>query len=604
MFTKRTAFATNAELLNQRDVNRIVLQGAKPTTLIEKKAAAIYGHYDIPCVAQAILYNNFDQLQQILESASIELESKNTDLGMNYNPNDLDALGNLIVNPLVQQRILVLLQQSKNILPENQKHEYHRIQLTISKKAPTLTLMPQPIMVQHRDYEMVTSQYVKASTLAEFEYLCFNNRTQFRYMGATNFATYMYQNILYYLQLDETQLASTIIKPCANPISKSDPWQQRLAQLILRINFNSDLVTLAFYENTIQYHNIIFDTSFVPKYDVRAIEPQHAINYSHINDVELIAYHQTLDVRNTSRIPLSKIAIFLALPFKDGHFIKPCGTIVHVNLDQTVNRKSSRLILQDLCTIYDVESAIENAARTLNLDDAVYYAVNSKSLKQQALALMVIRRLVGDTVTISGHEIHLADDLNIMSWLEITCTDRHSVLPLIRLHAPASAVDKCVNMIQDIVASCCSKRGAAFLCSTYGIPEYILGNVYSKLKRSSEKYIFFTLVLQEYPLQMYDDLRCQLTNVVFGQNIIDLSANYKPFTRKYINSSVSERAHLYSEQLLRPDEVNSDVTLCNPIKCSEAYEYVDQQLNALVRNEPVMMNKQQIANFIALLLIQ
>lgn len=603
MFKKRTAFATNTELLNQRAINKIVLLNEKPMTIIEKKAAAVCGHEAINPIMQAKIYNNLQSINQILESAAVQLDQANAALGIIYDPEDSDSLADLLSNQFVRAQILEFMQTVPELVPTDRKHDYADIQITITKKPLVLTLTPEPILDQHREYEMLESNWVKPSILSEFEYLCFNNRTQFRYMGSTNFATYMYQNILHYLQLDETNMVDALTTPCNENTSSDEPWQQRLAQLILRINFNSALVEQAFYENSIQYRNTKFDTSFVPKYDVRALEPQQPINYTNLNDMDLITYHETLDIRSVQAIPTNKIAIFLTFPFKSGHLVKPCGKIVYLNLETFTNRRSVRVLMQDLCNIHDIETAVENAARLLPLDYVVWHAANAQNIKSQALALLVLRRLIGDTVTIDGHRVELADELRILSWLEITCSARNIAIPPSYRAIPKSLIDNAINMIRDIAASCCSKRGAAFLCSTYGIPEMLMGNVYAELKTPAEKYIFFTLLLQEYPVQMYDDLRCQLTGVEFGQSNIDLRDTYEPFHREYVNSCVGDRMQLYSEPLLRPDEVNSDVVLCNPVKCFESYEYMDDQLNKLVRNEPIPMNQSQLANFIALMLL-
>lgn len=605
MFRKRTAFATNGELLNQHSVNNIIMAHNLPHSMIERKAAAIYGHPSIDSILHAKVFNNLQSILAIMERAVAVENSKLTetdDIEMHtIDPNNMESLATTILTiPSVHTYVWSLLQSVPEIVTPVRKKDVSKIHITIPKKLSVKTIVPDPILDKHREYEAILSDWVRPSKLSEFEYLCFNNRTQFRYMGNTNFATYMYQNILYYLQIDDTSLAALSL-PCAND-DATVPWQQKFAQLIQRINFNNTLVEQAFYDNTIQYRNITHDTSYVPKYDVRAMEPHQPIEHGVVNDSELIAYHENLNVRTVENVPANKIAIFLALPFKDGHLIKPCGRIVRINLLTQTTRRSSRIIMQDLCNIYDLENAVENVARVLPLMHVVWHAVNASSLKIQALALLVLRRLLGNELTIDGHTIVLADELQILSWLQWTCSSRSVVLPPVYPGIPRKMVDTCVQMIRDIVASCCSRRGASFLCSTYGIHEMLMGNVYAELKTDSEKYVFYTLILQEYPIQMYADIREKLTDIQFGCKTIDLRSIYEPFHRAYINSVVGDRVNLSSESVLRPDEVNSDVVLCNPVDCAESYEYENEQLNALVRDEPLNMDPHQISNFIVLLL--
>lgn len=608
MFQKRTVFATNEELLNQRIVNDVLLLGQTPQTIIEKKAAAICGNTDINAVQQAKVFNNLNAILDIVESAAANVNTIVDENGQTQQVNymdmgDLDNFINVLQMQYVRSNIIDYVQSVPKLVPNEQTNDYHRIQVTINRKPPVLTLMPNQIFHTYDDeLDAIQSNFVTPSKLWEFEQLCFNNRTQFRYMSSTDFARYMYQNLIYYLALDETALAETI-KPCANNESEENPstWQKRLLVLIVRVEFNSLLVEQAFYEDTIVYRGVEYDCSFVPKYDVRSIQPQKPINYKNLNDLELIRYHENLNIRTINRVPDNKIAIFLALPFKDGHLIKPCGKIVYLNLETFTNRRSARILIQDLCNIHDLENAVESAARLVPLDYVVWHAVNAKTIKEQAVSLLVLRRLVGDSLSIDGNYVELADELTILSWTELSCSYRNVAIPPVYPNIPSSLVDTTVQMIQTIAASCFSKTGAAFLCSRYGIPEMIMGNVYEKLKTPSEKYVFFTLMLQEYPIQMYNELRNQLNNVEFGSNIVDLRDMYEPFHRQYVNSVISDRTQLYSEPLLRPDEVNSDVVLCNPIKCFEAYEYTDEQLNALIKNAPVTLNATQLANLIVLM---
>lgn len=548
MFSTRTEFATNDELIRQKEVEGVILYGKKPTTFIEKKASAIYGHRDINIIAQAKIYQTLDYILTFISN-----EDQLTD-------------------PKIQERIrnyiksVTLDKDTKILLP---------------KKLPILTLQPEQIPPYS---VMLNTEEISAVNIADFEYLCFKNRIRFRYLKNSSFAMYMYQNILNYLNAASSK-----------ELEGNNMWQAKLGVLIERTNFSDYFAMQAFYDDAVTYRGVTYDTSFVPNYDVKNIEPQDPINPS-TTEIQMINYYYLLDERTTRKVPTEMIGIFLTYPFKNGHYIRPTGEIVYLQLRSYNTLQSSRIAIQNLCTMNDIESAIENAARSIPLGDAIYYAVYSRNLKEQSIALLILRRLVGDILTIGEERINLPSEAVILSWSKTDCSNQTLALPP-KIHNKNYIMY--LELIQDIAASCNSKLGAAIMCSAYFIPEMHITEVYQKLTTDAEKYVLFTLILQDYPTnRLYMNLK--KLNPTFGGSEIDIIGKYPPGNRLYSDTLVSDRLNALSEPLLLPSDVNAGVNVCTPYSCSELYEFNDPQLRDLVKFGDVELNPEQLSNFIVL----
>lgn len=546
MFSTRTNFATNDEINRQQRIQDVILFGKRPTTLLEKKAAAISGHPTINPIIQAKIAKTLPTILKLV------LHDKN-----NLN---------------------VIKQQIKNYLRTVKLRKGDVIRL--NRNLPILTLQPEIIPEYNVLLDVVPSVSVN---ILEFEYLCFNNRTLYRYLTDTSFAAYLFQNILYSLNVQTVK-----------QLEGNNAWQARLALLLDRTDFNDYVAKTVFYTDEIQYMGVVYDCKFVPKYDVNNLITQESIN-EHITDYSLINYYYSLDVRRVKQVPLKNIGIFLTFPFKDGHYIQPSGKIVYLNKFTDI-KKSVRLTISELCNMSDIEFAIESAARTLTLDDVTYHAIYAKTLLEQAIALMIIRRLIGDILTLDTYRIQIPTELNILSWTKLACSNSKIILPP---NYKSKDTPMYVGLIQDIAQSCNSKLGAAMLCSSFYIPEINISNVYDTLTTDAEKYILFTIILQDYTISMYYVARQRL-NPIFGRSAIDLS-KYPKFTRQYNDTTVSDRLDSLTEPLLAPTDINSGVSICPPYKCMEMYEFTNPQLNDLVKFGDTEMDEHQIANFIALL---
>lgn len=123
--------------------------------------------------------------------------------------------------------------------------------------------------------------------------------------------------------------------------------------------------------------------------------------------------------------------------------------------------------------------------------------------------------------------------------------------------------------------------------------------MYSLLTNDAEKYVFFTLVLQEYRIETFYAARKKL-KPQFGKSIIDLS-KYEQNNRRYTDTLITDRLDTLSEPLLLPSDVNAGVNVCTPYSCSEMYEFVDPQLNELVKTGDTALNSEQLSNLIALM---
>lgn len=548
MFSTRTEFATNDELIRQTEVTDVVLYGKKPTTFIMKKAAAIYGHRNINIIGRAKIIQSLDHILTFIATDDDLKNEKNQERIRNY----LKSVNIEIGTPI--------------LLP---------------KKLSIFTLQPEPIPPFNT---ILDTTEVSLVNIGEFEYLCFKNQIRFRYLKDSSFASYLYQNLLNYLNASSS-----------DELIGNEMWQAQLALFIERTDFNEYAAMQAFYDNEVSYRGIIYDTSFVPKYDVKNLDPQDPINPK-TSDNRMINYYYSLNERREHLVPINMIGIFLTFPFKNGHYIRPTGEIIHLKLKTYNTLQSSRITISNLCDMYDIESAIESAARSIPLDDAIYHAVYSKNLKEQSIALLILRRLVGDVLTIGEERITIPSEINVLSWSKKACAKTALAMPIF-------IEDKShrfyLEMIQDIAASCGNKLTAALMCHKYFIPEINISQVYSLLTTDAEKYILFTLILQDYRMDAYYSALKRL-DPKFGKSTIDLS-KYGQNNRLYSDTLITDRLDTMSEPLLLPSDINSGVNVCNPYSCLEMYEFTDPQLRELVNTGDTSLDNGQLSNFIALM---
>lgn len=519
----------------------------KPTTLFEKKAAAIYGHPSINPIYKTKILKNLDTI--------LTLFNNETDL---YDKKIKEKIRECIKNTTLD------INDTIELIP----------------KTPILTI--QPLEIQS-DTVYLETYPITYTNLKEFEYICFGNKLSYRYMDENSFPSYLYLNLLHSLNATDPQ-----------QLIGNNKWQAKLAILLKETNLNNYVATAVFYHNTITYNDITYDVSYVPKYDVSNLKPQNIMigKYRHL---KLIDYYYDLDVENTRRIKMENIGIFLTFPFKNGYYIQPNGDLIYLNL-YTNKKQSIDLNIDTICYMHDIEFFIDLLSRYIHLDDAINYALYAKNLTHQAIALLIIRRLVGNVLVLGSYEIHLASELTILSWTQLACGNMKLILPNKYLITDTPIY---VSLINDIAASCFTKKGASILCSSYFIPEVNIHAVYKLLKTDAEKYVFFTLLLQTYIVAPYYYIRNTL-KPQFGRQIINL-AKYPKINREYNDSTIVNRLDSYSEPLLKPTDVNADVHICPPYKCIDLYEFSNEQLKELVTTGDTILNNNQLASFLSLI---
>lgn len=602
MFKPRTSIVENDEIDRQREIQQVLVYNRKPRTLLQKKASAIVNHGTINPIIRSKILKRYDEIfdmffdnnnnnnNNIDQSVVDKIDGCfNTD-----NNNDDDADGG-------DGKSKILIESLRNYI-KSVEFEFND-ELLIPTKAPTLEIIRPDEMKSYTNV-LLKTEPINTTSILEFETIMFNNKIRYRYFEKTKFVEYLYYNMMYLLNVkSEKELIG------------NRSWQARFVLLLHKFNLNETLAQQIFYEDEIEYLGNYYDCSFVPKYDVKRLVPQKEIKFERTNRTALIEYYRTLDVRKTSRVPTEYTSIFTVFPFKDGHYIQPNGNIVFVNTFTNV-RKSSKFIIREACNVGDFETAIEDASRSITLDEAVYYALYANNLNELALALMVIRRLTGNVLHLNGYRITLANETTLMSWITFTCSPNKLLLPPYYSTEDGIASDTYLNLIQSIAMSCCSKLGCSIMCGAYYLPEIHYSDLYERLSNDAEKYVFFTLILQNYPLKMYHHARKRLTNTQFGTMLSadQLLQQYRHLisTRPYYDTTMAERLKMITEQLLslRPTDLNASTVdnqngTCPPYKCSEYYEFTNEQLAELAKTGTASTNAFddfQIAGYLTLLI--
>lgn len=540
MFRRRSGFATNEEVLRQTRLWRIISSNDrrhKLTTYIEKKTGAFYHHASVDPVKHAKIMLALD------------------DIGPLYDYDD---------------RLLFRC-------PKAQSRVYERVQSLILRPDDIMYLTAKPSQYttspsriahhQVADYEISVREQ-NPITLFDFEALCFNNYVRFTYYRDTSFATYVYENIKYAMGVTDTK-----------SLIGNRQWQARLAVLIEHLKFSDAATMNAFYDDTINYDGVTYDTSFVPKYDVKALRPAVRIDTSRvINDKAMLKYHDTLDVVKHKHIDAQHLPIFKTFPFKDGHYVRPNGTMVFLDLKRV---NETNVVLHGLCSIDDIEGFISDLMRAYSHEELISYTVYASDVSVQAIGLLALRQAYGSVVIIGEHKISLPTANEVLSWTTPTC-NREGVLALPAGLSTAEA-GVYVSLVRDIANSCATKLGATIACSSYCIPEIYLNSVYSRLVNDAERYVFITILLQYHNSNACKRRRDRLSPK-FGVEPIAFRTydeTTDTMTNKYIQNArimTNNGRIVSSPSLAVPDDANE----CDPERCPELYEFTDDRLNGLV----------------------
>lgn len=557
MFAKRDQFPDNDEIRRQQVAVDILTDARRPITLFEKKVAALVGCSRIDPLRQLAARKRLDRI-----------------LATFNDEQDLYERG-------VREKI-------RDILNETRPEIGDTIRLPV--KAPIFTLPLEQAPRYDYTLETTLAPINGTANLREFEQLCFNGRTLYRFYENTNFAAYLFQNLLYSLNVTDV-----------NQLLDNQQWQAKLACLLYETRLNNLVAVSAFYEDRVRYRDAVYDTSYVPKYDVKNLKPVNRIYYERDTNLDrrMLEYYYNLDVSAERQVPPEYLGFFLTFPFKQGFYVQPNGNIIYLNIEPVKKRTVNKL-MRRLCTVFELESMIDYAARALSYGDALAYAVHAPNHMQQGLALLVLRRMVGNYLHVDPYVIPLPSEYDVLSWNQIVCRSMGVVLPIGT--TTDNGEGQLIDMIRDVARSCGNEHGASMICSSFRLPEASLYRIFRALSTDAERYVFYTILMQEYRAPMFDAARNEL-RPEFGRDTIDVVGTYGSLSppRRYIDTTVDDRLDSYTELLLRP----TDVTVftesnCTPIKCPELYRFTDPQLAELIETERVDMNDDQLAAFIAL----
>lgn len=538
-----------------------------PNKSLEKKAASVFGHRSIDPIIQAKV---FKLLKYIIPNDS--------------NADPIVSTEKELKDPTIKKKIRRFLNNEK--LDANDD-----IWLPVKKQIYSLENEDETIMDDVYQLKESTN-----ANIVDFESLVFNNNKLQSYLEGTSFADYVYVNILYSLGAKNV-----------NGLQNMNDWQAKLALLINETNSDCNVAKMAFYDNSVEYEGQTYDTSFVPKYPVFDLIPRPP-TFDINNDVSLIEYYEQLNIDDMSVIPIDKMSIFYTFPFKKGFYIKPNGKVVYLNYNHCSNTLSSSFRIGNLCNVTDIQSELDVTARSITLDEAKYHAIYAESLEEQGMALLLMRRILKrDYFYIKSYRIDLPSDAEVLSWTKNrrACSQFNIIFPKARNVDP-QLVQVYVSLIKDIANSCYSRRGASIMCGPYNIPEFICSHVYDGLESDAEKYVFFTLMIQDYQLPEFIRGR-KLLFPVFGTQVIDLS-RYPEFRRQYMEYAIeNDKGMDITEPLILGNKTIKRI----PQNCAELYQFTDNTLNFLVENGSVditsalgrsVFSREQIANFITLTL--
>lgn len=568
-----------------------------------------------------IITNEKIERQKIVTNV-ILYKTKNLNTSIEKIAAAISPFGHKAINPIIQSKVLSIIHYLwDTLLDKNDKNLddstiLAKIKDVVSKQ-PILfnSIITLPLSLPFFvSYVMNENENIKVScdikfasraNIIDFERKVFNNKIKFRYLSKEDFGTYLFQNILYSLN------ATTI-----HDLEGNNQWQAELARFLQKINFDSHLARLAFMNTD----KIVFEeggqsveyyTGFVPYYNVYDLETAKTLDFTISND-EYLDYYNSLNVESQDIIPEHERGIFHVFPFKKGHYIMPNGKKIYLNFNSCKNKKHFNILFNNLCSIHDITSAMEDITMNIKyLDDVIYKAVNSETLQEQAIALLLLRKMVGPTIQIKDYEISLPNEYTILSWTTTKYCSKFEIFAPkpykptgISEHEYIHKYVRYVNLIEDIAKSCYNEIGAAIFCSRYTIPMYLSGTILDKITNSisdnedqkqAKKYIFLTFMMQKYNLVAYSIARNTL-HPKFGKLKIDLDKKYKRNFKPYVDISLHDRINAHSSSLI----TLSSKDLCSPYNCPDLYVFTNGKLAELVESGYTTITYQQLANLITL----
>lgn len=564
MYKLRQTFPTNEERSRQHKIQR-VLFGAVPASRVEKLAAAVLNNAYVNSVRAFKLERQSDQIQTILDTQDLTDD----------------------VRIFERRRQILKAIETVKFQPGD------TFQLSYKNKTPTLyPELNKPTITR---WTQVPSVRV---TLVDFEQLVFNNKILVRYYENVRFIDYIVANIKYYLDVDSVE------ETVGNMLA-----QAKLLQFIDQTDYNEFTLIRAFYDDTVTYQDVVYDTSFVPKYPVQDLKHQLSPIIS-VDNSDEIAYWNSIDLSTINTIPMQYLAIFMVFPFKNGFYVQPTGKITKIPV-KPKKRTSLINVLGSVCSSDDLEAVLDQTSRLYSADEVLHWTLNERSLRNVGLGILLLRRYYGDILTINPFKIALPNEYTVLSWLTLQCgtddTYPGVLLPLNNnesnnLELSRTAVIT-LALIRDIIAAAQDAFGVSMLISNYCILESDMYPIYQKLVSSTEKYVFLSMVYQYYPYYNYHRaLQILSKNLNFGRDTtVNVISIYKPNTRHYVNAPLSFKLSQMTVPIVRPQDVNSDIAVCSPIACPDLYELTDPQLRDLARFGTLQFTTpKQFANYVDL----
>lgn len=402
-----------------------------------------------------------------------------------------------------------------------------------------------------RELSLVEKRPTNLQRLHEFESLCFENRIFHLYTKDIKFADYIYYNLLFYLNANNYDEIDMV----------RDSWQKKMLELLSSCDFSDKLAVRAFYDSSVTCNGTEYDTSFVPKYPVLELRPINDKSSSSSSNsggdsddtktqddkLRQIEYWEKFDPSETDLrdVDFDKYPIFQTFPIKAGYIINRNG-IVYIGSPQITKKNRAAFRFEDfqaqiigiknltLCSKSDIDANLDGLARQLDYSTALNYVLHHTStIIDAALGMLVLGRLVESNQrdgkvlvsfeniasSLSNRAIIIYDDNShpiariaipneheILSWIQSSTCDKDSprlamarVVPEEWNASLAQLADKFVTLCKSIERAANSQLDCSFLASKYRCPPAIWPYVATRLTKATEYYIFYTIILQDYP---------------------------------------------------------------------------------------------------------
>lgn len=416
--------------------------------------------------------------------------------------------------------------------------------------------------------------------LKDFESLVFSGKVVEPFEEDKSFLTYLIANLYWYADADDSV------------------WQYRFIKVLLASK-SEYVAREAFYQDSVSYMGIVYDTSFVPKYPVAGLRdiPQN-VRYPDI--ISFINYYNDLRVNADTIIPYEYREYFKIIPFIDSYQIIPeNGTVKYIT---PLKQPTPWTLPLDVCHKGGGQATdiyIDTMLQSMDTDTITNHCIRGRDLKIKIICLMALRRnsdKLQITCCSKQNPIQIAPYDILSRLLRFSCIPdgEFEARPFGLNDDRIPTIDLCMNLITDIAKTSQTFEDIATICSHFILPSCRIGDLSTRImnngKNDLEKFVFLTILKQQHPKNIQICTRYASLNPNLNKSNENAMFDYIKF-KSLFNKIRYTPDILEERKIIIPSGINL-----------EHWRFTNEQLQDLVLTGKAHMTVRQQAELLSMLI--